>query len=531
MSFGVAGGLLPTIGGMLAENTIGAALQGFVGETINAGASLVKYEIAEVTGISKAWVDEFLDNLTNSPRIEAHSLSGVSPAGLSNAMRDAIQATLRFSLILSENTAEELFMELIQEGFSNAIQQTIGGALQTIAATYRGAYPFNPNEVAEIAQIGNLLDRKTLAFALASAGASLPSTIIRVLEGYYQKVQTDLQQMQQQATDLELEAFNRTTNFQRIVANFADEGLLRAISLPVTQAETMSSVLSEQSERALARLFELAVEITTAEEEQTLGLVSQAEVDTIKAQNLAEILALETQYDTLRNEFDAQIVLTDDVDWNTWRTAWMQGVNLLVAQLNIAKIQIGNVDTTTGLQPLLDAYDDILAYRGASTGIAGNDLDDPFGIGVTEPPEQPPTGTADYQMKVVVKDFTGATPLVNALVQITGAGVNESYLTDGNGEVFVGNLTDQLYTVRVSKAGYVTAENNVANVEQDPAFATHTFFLGTTTGGGTLQVSEMDITIDSSISNPLQFVMESEILTGSQDTQLPHTQGLEVAHT
>jgi len=37
-------------------------------------------------------------------------------------------------MVLSAEVAEELFMELIQEGFSNAVQFTIGGAIQNILA-------------------------------------------------------------------------------------------------------------------------------------------------------------------------------------------------------------------------------------------------------------------------------------------------------------------------------------------------------------------------------------------------------------
>ena len=100
----------------------------------------------------------------------------MAPAGMLDVMNRFIRATAQVGMVIGPEVAEELFMELIQEGFSNAIQTSLGGAFQSMLNVWRGGAPPSPDELDTL--IGKVadMDEDTLALMIALSGSNLPTT-------------------------------------------------------------------------------------------------------------------------------------------------------------------------------------------------------------------------------------------------------------------------------------------------------------------------------------------------------------------
>jgi len=134
--------------GLFIASQIGEALiEGFIRQTTEASTIVGRTELAIQTGFMRNVTAEAFDALCE---VAPHYNVTIDADGLMEIFERFMRAVAKASLVLTPEIAEELYTELIQEGFSNAVQMSVGGALQSILNTWRGGYPPNPEDIEEL---------------------------------------------------------------------------------------------------------------------------------------------------------------------------------------------------------------------------------------------------------------------------------------------------------------------------------------------------------------------------------------------
>ncbi|MEM2445933.1 MAG: hypothetical protein QW734_04685 [Candidatus Bathyarchaeia archaeon] len=233
-----------------------------------------------------------LDSCTDA---EADTNVGMTPAGLVFVFAAFMRAVARASVCLSPEIAEELYTEMIQEGFSNAIQTSIGGALQSILNVWRGGQPINQDEIPDIVEMFDYVDVNTMALTIAMAGANLPTTAVRIAQGYNRFIESEYSGLRGQVRSIadDLNEIN-LWNIRRL-ESYALRRFDDVIDIYYDMTNRYIAVVNHVCERALTRLQEIINELETVKawldyslshpgkeiisEEQALMLAVEAEIE------------------------------------------------------------------------------------------------------------------------------------------------------------------------------------------------------------------------------------------------------------
>jgi len=190
-------------------------------------------------------------------------LTGMAPEGLAYLFEQMIRAVVISSMVLTEELAEELFTEMLQEGFSNSIQTSVGGALTTALNYWRGGQPLNADEIEQVYQNIDKFDDNVAVFLAASAGNNVLATQYRAAVGFDRHVEDQISQLRWQLR-WHVDRYNDAAcwPWERhfyVVGRAYEEGL-SAIEAAYRRA---MAIYDHVCERALSRIQELISEVET----------------------------------------------------------------------------------------------------------------------------------------------------------------------------------------------------------------------------------------------------------------------------
>jgi len=353
--------------GGVAGGALGELVGAFLGDFLSGVAAYMRTEIAIGLGFIWNWTAEAFDGLVEG---EPDSTIGMAPAGMLDVMNRFIRATAQVGMVIGPEVAEELFMELIQEGFSNAIQTSLGGAFQSMLNVWRGGAPPSPDELDTL--IGKVadMDEDTLALMIALSGSNLPTTFYRVSRGFDLYVDDRMKLIREQLIDV-LNRLNYVISWlYEVSKNLAMHELEDALGVIKESYSKAINLLDDVGERALSRLQELKTECETAKAWLDYSnlypetpLVTDTEVTYVAVENRLEAEATYGSYQRIKEIIE-----------NTLANVDVQ-VEEIVSKINdvIAKyvehlnnmIASGKMDFTEEMDKIQAAIQKVIAYRNA----------------------------------------------------------------------------------------------------------------------------------------------------------------------
>jgi len=390
--------LLGQIAGQMADNV----LMSFMGDLIRGAGIGLRTELAISQDWLKSLTADALDSLIEE---ESHPNTALSAVALTTIFERFMRTVAQASMILSAEIAEELYTEMLQEGFSNAIQVSVGGALQSILSVWRGGYPLSYDQTSLPVEAVEDLDSDTMALLLAQAGCNIPTTTFYIKQGFDRYIdsqliylRTQLYEITQRLNEIVAWRIERSSEFS--IRQYYEglevlrEGYSKAINL-----------IDLICERALSRLQELLNEVKTAkawleysQAHPEAPLVTEDEVTLLAVENKMEAEEIINAVDSIISKIDDKLSAFD-VDISTITSKIDANILEEVNHLN-AIIQQGIIDISTLVSKIDEALSKVVAYRHA-TELQTEPVTD-----LTRPVEisgyQPPT-PATYTVTVEVK--------------------------------------------------------------------------------------------------------------------------------
>jgi len=354
--------------GKLGGDKLKDVIDGFTDDIIRGAAIVSRVELASSQDWLKSITADALDSMIEE---DANANAGLSAQGLVNIFERFIKTVAYASTIMPVEIVEELYTEMLQEGFSNAIQVSVGGALQSILSTWRGGYPLNADEASEVVETVEDLDADTIGLLVAQSGSNVPTSMFRMKQGFDRYVEKELIALRTQL----FEITNRLNDLIAYKVDRSTEIALRQLdeSLNVIR-EAYSKAISLYDmvlERALSRLQELKNECETvkswlewSQEHPDTPIISQSEADIIAAENMLEAQSIVSSVDSILTNIDNSLsgfdVTLDNVLSNIDAC-----VSNEVTHLN-KMIQQGVLDVQEAITKINNAIDILVAYRNAS---------------------------------------------------------------------------------------------------------------------------------------------------------------------
>ena len=349
---GVVGGFL---GGIAEE-----ILKGLVGDAIEGLGNVMRIETASAMDFIKSTTASTLQSMLSA---DPHSSVGVSTSGLIYIMEQFLKATAWISTVLPAEVIEELFLELLQEGFSNAVQTSIGGAFQTILNVWRGGMPPNPDECENIVTIIDAVDVDTACLLIAMSGNNIPTTFFRAIRGWKQFVDEQTRTLRTQLLDL-LNKWNTIMSYLHDLAfTLSNEELSHSL-LTIREAyQKAFSIIDMVGERALSRLQELLTECRTAKEWLNMGTIDSTTAEIVAEENKAEADMTYQTYCSIRDTV-LDTLATVDVQLGNLINKIEDLINRLLTHINNI-INATQLDFSEEYNKLLEALKKVIAYRHA----------------------------------------------------------------------------------------------------------------------------------------------------------------------
>jgi len=342
-------------------------LSELLGDFIDATGDLIRTEVAIDLKFIYNWTAEAFDGLVEGT---PDSTIGMAPSGMLDVLERMIRVTAQVGLAIGTEVAEELFMEMIQEGFSNAIQTAMGGSLQTMLNVWRGGMPPNPDELDTL--IGKVadIDEDTLALLIAMSGSNIPTTFYRVTRGFDMYVDEEIRLVREQLIDV-LNKLNQViTWLYEISRHLAINELEESLAVIKEAYSKGINLLDEVGERALSRLQELKVECETAkawyEYSQAYPetpLITDTELSYVAIENEEEADATFNTYQSIKSTIENTLANVD-VQIETIVSKINSIIAMYVEHLNKI-IETGSVSFSTELEKIRNALQKVIAYRNA----------------------------------------------------------------------------------------------------------------------------------------------------------------------
>jgi len=317
---------------------LGEFISSITNDFVEATGRLVRTDVAINLGYVRNWVAEAMDVLVEA---QPHKTIGVTPSGMVEAIERMIKATAQLGLLLGTEASEELFMELIQEGFSNAVQTALGGAVQSMLNVYRGSAPPTPDELDIVIGKAVDMDSDTLALLIAMTGSNIPTTFYRVSRGFDLYVEKDTELIRQQLQET-----------------------LAKLNEAITWVYELSRELS------VRELEEALVTIKTGKEWYDYStlypeqeIITEEDLNKTVIENTLEAEATYNSYLAIKSTIENTLA-TVDVDLANIVSKIEDVVALYVSHLNEI-VKAGAVDYSELLSKIQEAMNKVIAYRNA----------------------------------------------------------------------------------------------------------------------------------------------------------------------
>ena len=398
----MSAGIATILGALIGDSILEALVEGLLKDSARGGSTVAKVETAIDTGYMSNITKNVFSSLTNK---EPQHNVGLTDQALYDIIDEVVKATAYASVVLPAEVVEELFMELIQEGFSNAIQMSVGGAFQSILNVWRGGFPLNPDEIEALAENADKLDNNLLGLLMAMGGCNIPTTSFRVARGFDQYVEKEYVMTREQAHRA-AEAINRVLALPyEEVDNIIRADLHDFISLIKEAYIKEQNIVERSAERALSRLNELKVELETVrkwidlqEANPSYDIIDPDTAYMTAIENEAEADATIEAYDMLVSMCEAKADAFDP------RADYLMNEinNLLSCLVNHYNNIINKcyIDLSSIKDKLINALKMVQAYRNAIDGSSSvsSSVEEVYQGGGTQEP--PPIVQGNYIMLV-----------------------------------------------------------------------------------------------------------------------------------
>ena len=350
--------------GLLADFAAGVAadvVSSIFGDALASVGSMAIYGLAEYF----KWLDNiFAEALDSFVEAQPDPVVGTDPRGIVNVAKKMLWATVTTGVIVGKEVAEELFLELIQEGFSNAVQTSVGGALQTIFNIWRGSFPPNPDELEDVIEVIDAIDNDTAVLLVAMTGNNIPTSMYRILRGWRRFVDNKTRSIRTQIMTALAKWNDAMSLYYEVARSLAEQELVNSLQVIREVYHKGIAIIDMVAERALARLQELKVELLAVKEYLNMGVIDSETAKLVAAENLAEA---EATYNTYTNIRDKILALLENVSINLDNV--IANIDDIITRYvtHLSKfIEAGAVDLTPEYEKIQDIIKKLIAYRMAT---------------------------------------------------------------------------------------------------------------------------------------------------------------------
>jgi len=309
----VAGSFLSS----LAKDLVADLLRDVIGNTPRGAVDYAKVEAFK--DILRQWTAEFYQSLIAKP----HPQSGVDPSGFLDMVISGLLTVAKMSMIFNPEVTEEMFLEILQEGFSNAVQFSIGGAFQNILSYWRGSYGVQSGQSYNVVNAIDYLDDHTIAWLLLSSGEHVITLAFQMIFGLQQKYDNDKSLQISQVTSV-VDYINRISfAWNETLRAEAERILSRTTRIAEEYYDRIIALADNLLERFISRVNEIDAEVMSHKILYDNNVIAE---DTYRAVLIESILLL----DSTKQSYDYFITLLDN--------------------------EVGNVQTLASTTQLADIY-------------------------------------------------------------------------------------------------------------------------------------------------------------------------------
>jgi hypothetical protein len=393
---------LPFVAGLVAGSFLAGIAKDLVADLIrdaigNFPRGAIDYlKVEAFRDIFINWTAEFYQSLLAEP----HTVSGLSPRGLVDIVISGLLTVAKMSMIFNPEITEELFLEIIQEGFSNAIQFSIGGAFQNILSFWRGSYGVQSGQSNQVLQAIDHIDDLTLTWLLMSSGEHVITLSLQMLIGLMQKYENDKSLQLAQVSGV-VEYLNRLSfSYNETLRAEVERILARSARVAEEYYDRIIALADNLLERFISRVNEIDAETQSHLVLYDNGSISEDTMRAVLIENTLLLDSTKQSYDyfiaLLNDEATNASSLTNLVDPKTYNSA-MQAIAIEYAKL------IGAItfrDYTSRLIDVLDRINTARTYN-FTTGQSQTAPIQLLGPPPAMPPEPPGTISGTSGLDIV----------------------------------------------------------------------------------------------------------------------------------
>ena len=341
-------------------------LDNLMGDAIRGGGIIVRTETAIAVDFIKSITADAFDSLIEG---EPHVNVGMSAEGMVNVVERFMRTVAYASMILTDEIAEEFYSEMIQEGFSNAVQTSVGGAFQSILNTWRGGYPLNYDEIEEVAQAIEDIDKDIAGLLSSQAGCNIPTTYFRLKRGFDRYIDDRIIALRTQLINLTERINDLVTWLHDRSQSLAQRGFDASV-LTIREAyERAVRIIDDACERALSRLHELLAELKTVKawwewtlEHPDTPLLSESEKNIIAVENRLEAEATIETLNRILSSVDSSLS-GFDIELNTLISKVDAVISKVISVYNKIVDKANALDLADLVDKLQESLNILLAYR------------------------------------------------------------------------------------------------------------------------------------------------------------------------
>jgi hypothetical protein len=439
----------------LGSSALRTLVDAYFFDYIRGSGIVFRTEVARASNTVKSITAEAMDSMIEG---DPDPNVALKPSGIVNIMDSFIKTVAQASLFLSTDIAGDLYTRMLQQGFANAMQTTIAGALQSLLAVWRGGYPLSYDQASILIEAIEDIDKDVLGLLLAQSGSNVPTSYFYVKRGFDQYVENQLINLRTQLFEIsnklnDLIAWKVERSTELALRRYSD-----ALNVVVEAYNKAISLIDLVCERALSRLQELKNECETtlawynySLEHPDQPIISEEEANLLGNENYMEADKVYSSVTSILEKIDDKLS-TFDYDVSTVISNIDDAVTVEVDHLNKV-VQQGLWSVNTLIDTINEALKILVAYRNAV------DLRTSPKTNLTASLSSEVELAGMYQVRFYVK--TDETPLQGANVILYRVDRAFHGETDSDGVVTFNNVPSGVYNYMVVLDGYAHVEDVV----------------------------------------------------------------------
>ena len=233
---------------------------------------------------------------------EKDEVTGLSTKGMIDAIWGFIDKTLDFAMVLNENIANQLFIQMIQQSVAYALGSSHAGSIGTVANVYSGSAPLSTFQASSIGSNIDYTDRSLKALLSAEVGQNIPSLTFSLVQGANQRLEEMYRAILRDVDNLLNEWNDLALDYYRHYHSMARTRLENALEMKEQLVTRAYALLEQVGNEHLARISEQLDTLEGAYEWYKAGLLSDIELEDIALRVKLEVQASIQNYDEYKEE-------------------------------------------------------------------------------------------------------------------------------------------------------------------------------------------------------------------------------------